>query len=408
MDDLDARLRTRLIGLAEAAAAEPVALERLVGRRRSATPVGTLLVAVIALVAATAGWALIQRSAGPAPSSLGAPASSNPTSKPSLPPGGISEVAAVQIARELSISTVQTLVSAEAGTFGALNTGGVHAGIADDRLVWAVKLSGTIILLGSGSSALSPSPEETVQSGSLTIFLDYDHGTILASDGSFSPTQTAGPVIICGDLVAADCSPAAAAVLKVAAGSVGRVSRVELGGGVWCPTPGLLFADTSCPAGAMPAPDGGQSFGHGLVTFQGIRPQLWVNLDRLGQSISATLIALATVPPESPPASTPPEGGIDQSTAMLVAQSHVLAATSPASFISAQAGPVEVVVLDAVGQNRVRADRIVWVVRFWGQEMTACPASGPTPPPQCFARVEVAVVLDFYTGEYLAQVNEGP
>ena len=84
-----------------------------------------------------------------------------------------------------------------------------------------------------------------------------------------SPTVVVPPVLTCGDLAIADCLATESAILAQAAGQYGRPTRVELGRGVWCPTPGLLFKDTTCPAGGMPPPDGGQWIGHGLVTFAG-------------------------------------------------------------------------------------------------------------------------------------------
>ena len=68
-----------------------------------------------------------------------------------------------------------------------------------------------------------------------------------------APTPPPSPAISCGGLAAADCSAASAAVLTLTA-SMGTAIRVELGSGEFCPTPGLLFADTSCPGGAFPPP----------------------------------------------------------------------------------------------------------------------------------------------------------
>jgi hypothetical protein len=125
-----------------------------------------------------------------------------------------------------------------------------------------------------------------------------------ASSATESPTSSpmvvVPPVLTCGDLAIADCLAAESAILAQAAGQYGRPTRVELGRGVWCPTPGLLFKDTTCPAGGMPPPDGGQWIGHGLVTFAGSPAQAYLNVAKNDQIIRGTLVALATPPPETP------------------------------------------------------------------------------------------------------------
>jgi hypothetical protein len=126
----------------------------------------------------------------------------------------------------------------------------------------------------------------------------------VASPGS-SLTLVVPPVLTCGDLAIADCLAAESAILDQVTGQYGYATRVELGRGVWCPTPGLLFKDTTCPGGAMPPPNGGQWIGHGLVTFVDSAAQAYVNIAKDGQTIRGTFIVLATAPPKTPA----PSGG---------------------------------------------------------------------------------------------------
>ena len=114
-----------------------------------------------------------------------------------------------------------------------------------------------------------------------------------------APTPLPSPAISCGDLAAADCAAASTAVLTLTA-SKGTAIRVELGGGVFCRNPALLFADTTCPAGAGPPAGGGRWIGHALVTFAGSAAQAYVNVAKNGQAFSGALIAVATPPPETP------------------------------------------------------------------------------------------------------------
>jgi hypothetical protein len=106
--------------------------------------------------------------------------------------------------------------------------------------------------------------------------------------------------VACGDLAAVDCPAAASAVLVLASGRNGLATQGDLGRGVWCPTSGLLFANTICPGGAMPPPKGGQWIGHALVTFAGSPAQAYVNVAKNGQAIRGMFIALATPPPATP------------------------------------------------------------------------------------------------------------
>ena len=127
---------------------------------------------------------------------------------------------------------------------------------------------------------------------------------------SSTSTRIPGPAVACGDLAAATCLASVSAALTVVANADHPVSRVELGRGAWCPTPGLLFIITSCPPLGMPPPEGGQWIGHALITFAGSAQQAYINLTQQGQTLRGDLIALATPPPATP--SPPVPGGTRQ------------------------------------------------------------------------------------------------
>jgi hypothetical protein len=123
---------------------------------------------------------------------------------------------------------------------------------------------------------------------------------------SAAPTAVASPQVECGDLAAADCAPAAEAALHAVAGlhaiagTRGVPIRVDLGRGVWCPTLGLLFENTMCPAGGMPPTEGGQWIGNALVTFDGSAAQGYLNIAKDGSTFRAAVIDIATPPPATP------------------------------------------------------------------------------------------------------------
>jgi hypothetical protein len=123
-------------------------------------------------------------------------------------------------------------------------------------------------------------------------------------DAILDPTRgwpadnASSPSISCSDaLPIPDCAAAASAVLGSLSGNDGVPTNIEIGTGVWCPTPGLLFENTSCPAGGMPPTDGGQWIGHALVTFRNSPAQAYLNIARSGTVVRAKSIALATPPP---------------------------------------------------------------------------------------------------------------
>jgi hypothetical protein len=101
------------------------------------------------------------------------------------------------------------------------------------------------------------------------------------------------PTISCGDLGAADCSDAATAALRAAAAH-GTAIRVELGRGIYCGNPALLFGGTTCPQAPEEA---GRWVGHALVTFAESSAQAYLNIVKSGRRVPADFITLATPQP---------------------------------------------------------------------------------------------------------------
>jgi hypothetical protein len=110
--------------------------------------------------------------------------------------------------------------------------------------------------------------------------------------------NASSPSLSCVDeLPIPDCAAAASAVLESLTRNEGIPTTIEIGRGVWCPTPGLLFESTTCPAGGIPPTEGGQWIGHALVTFRDSPAQAYLNIARSGTVVRAKSIALATPPP---------------------------------------------------------------------------------------------------------------
>jgi hypothetical protein len=106
------------------------------------------------------------------------------------------------------------------------------------------------------------------------------------------------PSLSCGEgLPVPDCAAAAGAALESLGVNDGVPTEIEIGRGVWCPTPGLLFLNTSCPGGGLPPADGGQWIANALVTFRDSPAQAYLNIARSGSVIKVKAIALATPPP---------------------------------------------------------------------------------------------------------------
>jgi hypothetical protein len=111
------------------------------------------------------------------------------------------------------------------------------------------------------------------------------------------PAGTAStPGITCASLTIADCVGAAAVALASVNADQVVPKSIEVGDGIWCPTPGRLFANASCPGGIMPA-DGGQWVGHARVTFESTTAQAYINIAKSGTVVRAKTVALATPPP---------------------------------------------------------------------------------------------------------------
>jgi hypothetical protein len=171
----------------------------------------------------------------------------------------------------------------------------------DQRITWLV-------------TAMS-GPDSTGPATVRTFVIDDRTGTILEIDRTgisltwVSPEPTLsdasssippGVLVECGELAASDCGPAADAALVAVAGQTGTVTRIELGSGVYCPTPGLLFANTSCPGGAISPLPGGKALGHALVTVGDSPEQAYLNLWRSDSVIHGYFIARAIVPSAQP------------------------------------------------------------------------------------------------------------
>jgi hypothetical protein len=128
---------------------------------------------------------------------------------------------------------------------------------------------------------------------------------IVAGCADLSPTPVPSAGVTCGDLAAADCAPAANAALHAVighapAGSSHAPVRVDLGKGLFCQAPSLLFENALCPA--VPPPGGGQWIGHATVTFDGSEAQGYLNIEKNGSTFGAALIAVETPPPSTPSA----------------------------------------------------------------------------------------------------------
>jgi hypothetical protein len=101
-----------------------------------------------------------------------------------LPPGGISEHMAIQVARE-HVTGDAALVSATGGRFGDVyhdSRIGLGYPIEGDRLVWAVTFAHEFVICAPDDSPCwSPRPGQT------TVVLDYFTGDFLAAPGNAPP-----------------------------------------------------------------------------------------------------------------------------------------------------------------------------------------------------------------------------
>ena len=125
--------------------------------------------------------------------------------------------------------------------------------------------------------------------------------TFLVVDGSTDVTEVAGeqrvlPAIDCGSLAASDCEAAADAVIVALAGQPDRVVGIALHGGMFCPTPGMLFTNTTCPGGAISPIPNGTAVGSAMATFEDATDAAYLNLWNADGRIRAFFIARATAP----------------------------------------------------------------------------------------------------------------
>jgi SecDF, P1 head subdomain len=122
-----------------------------------------------------------------------------------------------------------------------------------------------------------------------------------------SPTPVASATVACGGLAAVDCPGAAQAALAAVAGQAMTPIRVDLGSGVFCPTPDSLDAlvpNTSCPSDVVAPPSGTSWIGHAVVSFDGASDQAHIDLAKDPSGIKAVLVAIGPPPPGPYPASS--------------------------------------------------------------------------------------------------------
>jgi hypothetical protein len=214
-DDLDGRLRSRLLALEDSLPVQlvqgnstngpdrssPVAWRALPGGALAMLTVGTLAVVAILSVAHFAGG-------GPT-KSLGTTSlqSASPSSEPRITLGipspsavneqslGTSSGPSVGIARDVAVAmarsdldggavTLGPLRSAVSGFFADVSTGALAGAVKPDRMVWAVTFDATASLCPPDGSACSTSPP-----GAITLYLDYYTGEVLAGSGHY-PTPS--------------------------------------------------------------------------------------------------------------------------------------------------------------------------------------------------------------------------
>jgi SecDF, P1 head subdomain len=128
-----------------------------------------------------------------------------------------------------------------------------------------------------------------------------------AGSASPSPTPVASATVACGGLAAEDCPAAAQAALAAVAGQAMTPTRVELGSGVFCPTPdfdGRPIPNTSCPSTVVAPPSGATWIGHAVVSFATSSDQAYIDLAKDPSGIKAVLVAIGPPPPTPLPASS--------------------------------------------------------------------------------------------------------
>jgi len=183
-DPVDSRLRERLVRLSSAVPDDGAATV-VRTQRRSSLPVG--LLAILALVAVglpiAANVASTPEKGAPAAPSGETAAPSVPVG--SLPPGGITEAEAVDLARAV-VSKDAVLRGAKAGLFDSVRPTQQRIGpdypVRLDRPVWAVEFDDQFqICPPDGSECGSPRP------GTTTVTIDYLSGEVLSTFGYSEP-----------------------------------------------------------------------------------------------------------------------------------------------------------------------------------------------------------------------------
>jgi hypothetical protein len=188
-EEFDSRLRERLEALAASVPDRGGKGDLARPKVHSNLPAGGLLLAVIVLigVAAFGTWGGVAPGA-PIPEAsprLSAPAAGASSSAVGVPPpGGISEDAAIALARKV-VDADARLISASAGRFSDVRPQEQRIGpafpIKPDTFVWAIAFEDQFeICPPDGSACMSPRP------GTQTGILDYVTGEVLSTFG-YSP-----------------------------------------------------------------------------------------------------------------------------------------------------------------------------------------------------------------------------
>lgn len=130
-----------------------------------------------------------------------------------------------------------------------------------------------------------------------TLVLIFSCSLLALCCSALSPRHP--PVVQCGDLSASLCASAAIAATVAVDSSRGSPVLVELARGTQCPTPGLLFQGTTCPAAGQAPADGGTWIGSEIVSFSDSDERAYLNIETLGNVLTARLIAFAIPPSPS-------------------------------------------------------------------------------------------------------------
>lgn len=149
----------------------------------------------------------------------------------------------------------------------------------------AVALVAALFLAACAPAGATSSPPESSSQTNTGVRLGN------TSDANLSPEP---PTVLCNDVSQPTCDEMVhAALLMLPAGR--QPVEVEVSTGAFCPTPGLLFAGTTCPGGML-----GNWAGSVLVSYAESAEQGYVNVSMTNSGFGATLIALASPPRPTP------------------------------------------------------------------------------------------------------------